>query len=418
MVALSKLGLLFPGQGSQYTGMGKDLYDSFQTARDTFDEACDVLGFDLKALCFDGDMEQLSRTSNAQPAILTASVAAFRVLMQEIKPAPAYAAGHSLGEFTALACSGALSFADAVALVRRRGELMEEAAGTAGGGMLAVTGVSEEILADICVKASSIQSFVSIANYNSAEQIVISGHAEALDKAKGEIEKLGASTIPLKVSAPFHTAMMSKASEAFGQELRGYAYGRFKWPVIANLSGTPYADKRFIVSNLTQQMARPVQWYKSMQYLLNQDVSSFIEVGPRTVLTKLMKTISASSRVFSMEHASHLEELRKAELEARPDGLGLIVACIAAAVSTQNRNWDNGQYEQGVIMPYQRIQELRERLVKTGSEPSLEEMQFALTMLKSILNTKFTPLEEQEERFERMLYATNTQDLFPAFQVS
>ncbi|UQQ36467.1 ACP S-malonyltransferase [Paenibacillus polymyxa] len=415
---MKKLGFLFPGQGSQYVGMGQSLYDEYSVARETFEEAEDALGFDLKSLCFTGSMDELTQTANAQPAILTVSIAAYRVLMQELKLAPSLVAGHSLGEFSALVSTGALAFSDAVKIVRQRGILMQEAVAPGAGAMLAVVGSHEREVEEVCQQASSGGVSVGIANYNSSEQLVISGHTPALEKAEEELNRRGIKTIRLKVGFPFHTNLMRSAAGKFRDELERYDYGRFQWPVLSNVTATPYTDRRYIISNLTSQMAQPVQWYKSVQYMLNQGVNHFIEIGPKTVLRNLMTGITFTAQSFAFEHPSGLELLRNADMEYKPDGLGLVTSCIAIAVSTQNRNWNNDEYEQGVVVPYKELQNMREQLIATGTEPTIEQMQQALDKLKSIFETKLTPAEQRAERFEQIFSNTHTRELFPAFQVS
>ncbi|MCM3598073.1 ACP S-malonyltransferase [Metabacillus idriensis] len=414
---MKKLGLLFPGQGSQYIGMGKELYEEFEVVRHTFEEASNVLNFDLKELCFNGDINTLTMTANAQPAILTVSVAAYRVLMQELNLFPEFGAGHSLGEFSALTCTGAISFSDAVKIVHHRGTLMQDAVAPGEGAMVAIMGLNEWDIESICLKASSNERKVVIANYNSSNQVVISGHADAVERAKVDLEKMGARTIPLNVSAPFHSPLMTTAAKQFGDELTSYNYSQFQWPVISNYTGTPYKEPRFIVSNLTSQMAQPVQWQKSIQYMVNKGVATFIEIGPKSVLKNLMNDISKSAKVFSLEYPTSIKNLKETKIEAKPDGLALITSCIAVAVSTQNKNWNNDEYDKGVVVPYKQLEELREQLIAERKEPTKEQMHYAIDLLKTIFETKLTPIEIQEERFNQIFYSTHTRDHFSEFKV-
>ncbi|MCC2442987.1 ACP S-malonyltransferase [Bacillus cereus] len=414
---MKKLGFIFPGQSSQYIGMGKNLYDEFKVARETFEEASETLGINLQTLCFDGPIDELTKTANAQPAILTVSVAAYRILMQELKLNPLFLAGHSLGEFSALSCAGVINLADAVKIVRKRGLLMQEAVPLGEGKMLAVVGLNEWDVESVCMKVSTGDSKVVIANYNSSNQIVISGHVNAVEKAKEHLDKMGGKTIPLKVSAPFHSPLMDAASIKFSKELEKYDYGSFQWPVISNVTATPYKDKQFVLPNLTNQMANPVQWQRSIQYMLNKGVDTFIEIGPKTVLKNLMQEFTKKAQVFSFENTANLQGLRMAEVESKPDGLKLITSCIATAVSTQNHNWDNKEYDKGVIVPYKKLEELRNGLIQTKEEPTIEQMQDALDLLKLIFETKFTPLELREERFNQIFRKSNTQEIFSEFNV-
>ncbi|MEC0090203.1 ACP S-malonyltransferase [Paenibacillus macquariensis] len=416
---MSKVGLLFPGQGSQYIGMGKSLYEQYAVARETFEEANEVLEFNLSSLCFEGAMDELTMTFNAQPAILTASVAAFRVLLQELRLTPTFAAGHSLGEFSALTCTGAIKFEDALRIVRKRGLLMQDAVVSNEGAMLAIIGLSDLEVEAVCEEVSTgYGSMVVVANYNSHDQIVVSGHTAAVDIVKEKLSAKGVKTIALKVSAPFHTPLMYSAFAGLRDELESCSYGKFAYPVISNVTATPYSDSNYIVSNLTTQLFKPVQWHNSIQYMLNQGVHSFIEVGPKKVLKNLLTGYSKVHQSVSFEHPFEIGAIREAGIESHPDGMGLISKCIAVAVSTQNRNWDNEHYETGVVIPYNKLVDLRDQLIQSNTEPTIDQLQFALDMLRSILETKLTTKELQRERFNQILTNTCTHELFPLFEVS
>ncbi|GAE86716.1 ACP S-malonyltransferase [Acetivibrio straminisolvens] len=231
---MKKIALLFPGQGSQYVGMGKKLYENYSAAREVFDEANEVLGFDLKELCFNGDINELTKTENTQPVILTASVAAFRVYMEKYGVKPAFLAGHSLGEFAALTCAGAISFKDAVRIVRNRGRYMQEAVPQGIGAMAAVSGVDKPVIEETCIKVSDENHLVVVSNHNSKDQIVISGHTSAVNTASEILKKHGARIVPLKVSAPFHSPLMQPAADRLREELKLYSYNEPKWQVISN----------------------------------------------------------------------------------------------------------------------------------------------------------------------------------------
>ena len=416
----NNVALLFPGQGSQYVKMGKEFYDKFTSARQVFEEANDVLGFDLKKLCFEGDLDELQKTENTQPAILTTSVAVFRSYMDQIGIEPLCVAGHSLGEYSALVCSEAVKFADAVRLVRQRGIFMQEAAALGIGAMSAIGGIERGIIEEECRKLSVEGSIVVVSNYNSPNQTVISGHKEVVESAGKKLNELGAMVTPLKVSAPFHCPLMQPAAEKLKEELAKYKYTDFKFPVISNVTALPYSSPDKIIENLTTQVVAPVQWVASMQYLGGLGVSVAIEVGPQTVLRNLMKRNLPEVKAYAYEKNEDVAELLELVKNQNYDNhhakMSTVVdRCIAIAVCTRNGNWDNDEYQKGVSQPYKKIQEMQANIEKTGNKPTVEQIKEALEMLKIVFLTKHTPLEEQIEGFNQIFRETGTRHLFPDF---
>jgi len=416
---MSKLVFLFPGQGSQYVKMGRALYDEYASARQVFDEANDVLGFDLKNLCFEGDMDELTKTENAQPAILTASVAAFKVYMDKIGKMPVCAAGHSLGEYSALTCSGVINFADALRLVRQRGKFMQEAAALGTGAMAAIVGLDKNIVEAECKKLTCEENAVVVSNYNSPKQTVISGHKEAVLAATERLIEMGGIGRPLKVSAPFHSPLMKAASERMKDELSKCKYGEFKFPVISNVTALPYEGIHKIVGNLTEQINAPVQWEASMQYVSRIGIDLAVELGPQNVLQKLMKQNAPEIKCYSYDKTEDIEALEGAINDSAANGKGngptLVTRCMAVAVCTRNRNWNNDEYTKGVSEPYKRIQQMQEQIETAGAEATVDQMKTALDMLRSVFVTKKTPVEEQIERFNQVFDETATRHLFPDF---
>ena len=415
---MNKLALLFPGQGSQTVGMGKRLCEAFPVAQKTFEEANEVLGFDLMKLCFEGDIDELTRTENAQPAILTCSVAAFRVYMSEIGVEPVYSAGHSLGEFSALTCTGAIAFEDALRIVRQRGKFMQEAAAAGTGSMAAVVNIDKKIIEEECENFSTEDSIVTVSNYNAPDQTVISGHKAAVDKISSVLEERGAKIIPLKVSAPFHSSLMKPAAVKLNEEMKKYTYNKFKWPVISNVTGLPYSDPSQIIENMTQQMIAPVRWVETMKFLQSENVNIAIELGAGKVLKNLVKKNSSVIVPYSYdieEDVKKAKELLKKDKVDLGNRITVVTKCLAAAVCTKNRNWDNEEYQKGVVEPYKAIRKMQNELEANNKLPTVEQMTEALNMLKSIFVTKKVPIEEQIERFNKILDETNTKDLFPDF---
>lgn len=303
------IGFIFPGQGSQHAGMGKDLADNFPAARMVFEEADDALGMNLASLCFEGPEEDLKLTANTQPAILTASVAALRVVEQETGLVPSYVAGHSLGEYSALVCSRALSFADAVRTVRQRGTFMQEAVPVGQGAMAAVIGLEGEILEEVC-RAAAQGEVVSPANFNSPGQVVIAGHAAAVGRAVELAKEKGAKrALLLPVSAPFHCALMVLAGERLKEVLAKISVDPLKYPVVTNVEAAPNSDSGRVRELLVRQVSAPVRWDDSVRMMLGLGVDRFVEIGPGKVLSGLVKRIAKGAAVQNVEDAASLKGL-------------------------------------------------------------------------------------------------------------
>ncbi len=306
---MSKTAFIFPGQGSQYSGMGKELADTFAVARHLFEEADDALGFKLSALCFAGSDSDLRLTANTQPAILTASIAILKVAMQETGLKADYLAGHSLGEYSALVCSGAFTFADAVRTVRARGTYMQEAVPVGSGTMAAILGVERDILEDICREAAEGE-VVSPANFNSPGQIVIAGSATAVDRAI-EIAKARGfrKAMLLPVSAPFHCALMKPAADRLAVVLDAITYSDMNNPVVSNVEATANGDKGRVRDLLVSQVCSPVLWEQSVVAMAALETTRFIEIGPGRVLSGLVKRITKEVTTENLEDLATLKLL-------------------------------------------------------------------------------------------------------------
>jgi len=306
-----KAALVFPGQGSQAVGMGQALARDFPVARETFDEAAAALGFDLPALCWNGPAERLELTAYTQPAVLTASLAAFRVLEQATGLEPLLAAGHSLGEYSALAAAGALSLREAALLVHRRGQWMQEASPAGEGAMAAVLGLALEAVAEVCREAAAGQVVVP-ANDNAPGQIVISGHAEAVDRAAARAREYGGKTRQLKVSGPFHTALMAPAAAKMKTLLGGMPFAPLRFSVIANVDAEPYGGPETMAERLTLQLVSPVRWRESVLAMARLGAELFLEVGPGTALAGLVARILPGARVLPMNDGKHIAAIERA----------------------------------------------------------------------------------------------------------
>ncbi len=312
-----KVAYLFPGQGCQYAGMGKKMFDAFPEAREVFQEADEVLNFSLSQLCFNGSEEELQKTINSQPAILTVSVACLKVLEKEGVRAEV-AAGHSLGEYSALVAAGAFTFAEALKLVRKRGQFMQEAVPLGKGGMVAVLGCDTSMVVETC-QSSRTYGVAEVANYNCPGQTVIAGELPALERAVALVKEVGAKRcVYLPVSAPFHCSLMRPAGEKLAGELA--KINGLKPPVIpvvANVTALPVKDKEEVRNLLSHQVSHPVRWEESMLYLLKEGVNFFIEVGPGNVLSGLLRKIARKTNIFSVEDPDSLKKCLMAFKEIR-----------------------------------------------------------------------------------------------------
>lgn len=306
---------MFPGQGSQFVGMGKSLLENFPVAKQTFEEANDSLRFDLKKICLDGPESDLKLTHYTQPAILTHSVAAFRVLSSETGQKADYVAGHSLGEYSALVAAGALSFSDAVRLVNKRGQFMQEAVPVGTGAMAALIGAVEDKVAALCKAASATAGgkACEMANFNGGGQIVISGHKEAVEEAArlaGSDTSYGiAKAVLLPVSAPFHCSLMKKAEENMKPLLTATKIGGLAFPYIANVDAKVHSDADGIVPRLLQQICGSVRWEQSMQGLAALGVTEALEIGPGKVLSGLMRRINKEVKCKGVDSAEDIRSL-------------------------------------------------------------------------------------------------------------
>ncbi|MBA7503514.1 Malonyl CoA-acyl carrier protein transacylase [subsurface metagenome] len=308
MAEISKTAYVFPGQGSQSVGMGLDLYRRYSTAREVFDEADATLGFPLSRLCFEGPEEELTRTDNAQPAILVTSIACLRAAQQasnKDSPSPSFVAGHSLGEYTALVAANALSLGDAVRLVRERGRLMNEAGQKVPGSMLAIIGLDVDTVEDVCLHSKS-----TISNINCPGQIIISGATDALAEASKLARMKGARRlIPLKVSGAFHSPLMEPIMAEFDEVISNFIFHPPVIPLIANVTAQPLTDVDFIKEELLKQLRHCIQWQPSIEYMMRNGVTSFYEIGPGRVLCGLIKRIDPRVQIFNISGIEDVTQL-------------------------------------------------------------------------------------------------------------
>jgi len=303
----AKVAFVFPGQGAQSVGMGRDLYSSYSAAKEVFDEADAAIGFPISRLCFEGPEEELIKTNNVQPAVLVTSLACLRAAHQcgDNLPLPSFVAGHSLGEYTALVAANALSLVDAVLLVRERGRLMYEAGLKNPGGMLAIIGLDRETIEDICS-----QSETDISNINCPGQTVISGSVEALAKGRSLAKMKGArGLVPLKVTGAFHSYLMEPIITEFREIISEFAFHPPSIPMMANVSAQPLNDVDSIREELVRQLRSCIQWQRCVEYMTDHGVTAFYEIGPGVVLSNLIKRISPEAQTLNVSGVDGIAEL-------------------------------------------------------------------------------------------------------------
>lgn len=418
---MKKVSLLFPGQGSQYSGMAKNISRIYPESKKIYQGASEVLGFDLYKLCEEDNQDELIKTENQQPAILATSYAYYQFFMQAYGIKPAFLAGHSLGEISALTCAGAIDFCDAIRIVRKRGELMRDTVIGRETCMIAVTNMQREYIEELCKNASQNGEIAVVSNYNSPKQLVISGTKTAVDEVQKEIGDKGGRVVPLKVSAPFHSPLMNDAADKFAEFLKQFTFHDLQYPVLSDVTSLPYKNKEDIIENLRQQMVKPVEWQKIMMYLESEGVDTTIELGPKQVLKKLSLANVDSIEAYAFDQLKDRTDLTEQilgkgkSIELLP--MLFVTRCMAHAVCTKNINWDDMEYQSGVIEPYRKVKSMQEQLEEQGKEPTEEQMREALQMLLSVFKTKKVAEDEQRNRIKNLFDETGARNIFSDFQI-
>ena len=396
-----KLAFLFPGQGSQYVGMARALWAEHPAAELTLREANDVLGWDLRKLMLQGEEEDLTRTDHAQPALLAASVAAYRVVREEWGLVPFIGAGHSLGEVSALCCSGMLSFPDALGLVVKRGELMREACSREPGTMLAVNGLAPEVIREeLRMLEAHDGGTAEFACLNAPREVVLSGEAEALEALSVRLAMLGGRAVMLPVNGAFHSRHMRSAEEGFVEALRRIEVRPGEWPVVANHTAMPYkaGEPDALIVHLSRQLTSPVRWAETMAYLRQQGATAVVELGPKAVLKGLLRKNVPELKSYAIDLPQDYEHVRSWRVSRRCDRQRFLNACLTAAVSTRNHNVNAEQYRAGVVEPYRLLEQMERDSAPSSPEAEDEELDRALELIRMIFAAKGVPQAEQSDR--------------------
>ncbi|WP_169735920.1 ACP S-malonyltransferase [Alkaliphilus transvaalensis] len=397
---MEKVAFVFPGQGSQYVGMQNKNYNTYPIVRRTFEEANDTLGYDLAKLCFEGSLAELSKMENSLVALLVSSVAAYRVYIEEIGIPPYFLAGHSLGEYSALTCSGAIDFSDAIKIVKHRSLLAVEGNEKWDGIMTIVDGGEIKEIEAQCEKLRKKGRQVWICCYNASNQVNVAGYSQDIIELEDQLMNKGLNITPLLTSAPFHSPLMKEAAETFSLYLKQFKFNDFKYPVISNVTARPYRDKNKIIEQLTRHLIEPVRWREVINYLQKMGVTSILELGSKNVLTGLLNTQKTEMKGYSFDNLperKELMEIMKADVSNATPMLTVIGKCLSAVATTRNFNPAIADYKKEVTEKYNRIQTLYLDTEAKKIKPTYEQCLKAILILEDILKVKQVPHEEGEE---------------------
>ncbi|QQQ73926.1 ACP S-malonyltransferase [Saccharothrix sp. 6-C] len=401
---MKDLVIVFPGQGSQFAGMGKRWFDGNRVVRDRFGQASDLVGYSLADLCFTAPPAEVTRTRFAQVSLLVLSYAMYEVMTEDRKIPVSAMTGHSLGEITALLAAGALTFEDAVRLVKARGEAMESCVAESGTGMVAAVRMP---VADVekCVEEfNSGGHDVQVANYNAEAQTVLSGTLDDLKGLTAHLEDRGAKVVKLNVAGAFHSSFMADAVPAYTEALHEVEFTEPTVPVYSNVTGEAHESPQSIRESLAVQLTSPVRWSAIVASLVERKAAVWVEVGPKQVLKKMLTGAVGSGEVHSFdEEPERVRAVLDQLVELKKREPGLVGLCLGAAAATRNRNFDAAAYDQGVVLPYRKLQELSKLDQETLSD---EQKQTALDLLLTIMRTKQVPEAEQRDRVESILRRT------------
>lgn len=401
----NSFAMLFPGVGAQYTGMGKDHYANFSVVRETFSEASDLLGQDMARLCFEeASKAELNRYTNAQLAILTLSTAIYRLLRMEYGLQAGFAAGHSLGEYSALCAAGAFSFADALRLVRERGLILEEVKANVPGDMFWVINLDHALVEQAVEERRKNGDSVYVSAVDAPRQCSISGSPDDLLAAGKYFEGEGAIVFPLRLGGPFHSPLMADAADRLADFLNQIELTVPQFPVIANSLAQPCTTIAEVKTALSKQLSSPVEWYRSMEYLRGEGIFKVLEVGPKTVLKFLLEKYDQGFQAFATDQLSDLSWVREQFSQQVADGMAFIARCLKIAVSTRKNPPHVESYRRDAIEPFRRVQDMYENLAAADRQPSEGQLRAAYEMAASVLRAKNVELRQQKLLLEGLKF--------------
>ena len=398
-----KIAFVFPGVGSQYSGMCESLYSNFKIFKDTIDEASDILHTDMSDLMLaENKAKSLSELTNAQCALVAAGYATFRVFMSELGILPDYCMGHSLGEYSALCCAGMISYSDALNLVTTRGKIITEASKKLNGTMVWVVNVQAETVNNLCaeVRAEGMEVYVSA--YDSSTQTAISGSKEAIEHIAPLLEKLGAIMYPLKLSGPFHSPLMQEAAAKMQKELENCTYSEGNFKVVANYNAKPYEGFQQIPDYLMKQLVNPIHWKQSLDFLIEQNVIHTVEMGPKSVLKFLIEQNTNKIVPFSLNEARNVEELTDKLVVNSDSFISIIGECLGTVVSSRNYIPDNPNYEQEVVKPYNTIKSIYDDSSK-HEDIQKDTVRQVISSTGKILEAKKIPAVVIDQKLDKIL---------------
>ncbi|MGB3184034.1 MAG: ACP S-malonyltransferase [Cyclobacteriaceae bacterium] len=403
-----KLALIFPGGGTQYAGMGRSLYEQHEQVKRLYEEAGDILGYDIKKVCFEGDLQSLSEMDNAQPAIYLFGMASWLVWQDSYGLTPTCAAGHSQGEYAALAAAGVFAWQDGLRLIRKRGELLKKAGQMHNGGMMAVNKVEQNVVEEACETVRPEGGRAYIAVYNSPLQYVVSGTRPDCEKVAERLRPLGADVNILNINTPSHCPLMKEVTAEFEEALSGLSFNRPAFTVIGNVTAEALQTEE-IPGRMVEHLTRPVRWQESMARMQEAGVNYFIDMGPQAVLQNLNKYLPGQPAGFALDVEEEREALQTTLQNLLPDAEGFMKKCLVLAVSTKNFNYDDESYQQRVVAPYRDLFKIRQEVPHHYRKT--EKYQKAFDLIKTILTNKHIPEEKIEDYLDDLLHSTRMDEV-------
>ena len=414
---MSKTAFVFPGQGSQHIGMGNAICEESSAAKDTFNEASDVLGYDVFNFCKCGKVSEFNKMEVIFPTILTVGVASYRAICQQMNVQVDFLAGHSFGEYTALACSGAVQFSDMLKVVYKRGQIAQRVADKETGYMSIIDNIPITWVQEICNQLQREGHTVSISAYNSQTQVAICGNSVDVEFAENELIKKDATITPLIFSPPFHCALMQEIVDELRDILKKIEYHPFSIPVISNIDAMPYPSENDIVEYLCRQIVQPVQWTQTLDFFARTQVSKIFDMGPQAILTNIIKQYNPIMSVYSIAKKEERDALRRTVpsrgrySDIKGQGIcNIVTRCMAMAVSTCNYNTDVTEYQSGVMQPYEQLEALAEDIEKSNVMQTERYIYESFYNLHKIFESKHVPVCERLRRFDILLSELNFEE--------